>query len=217
MISIEKKFLFIHVPKTGGNSIQQNLRDFSEDKIESRLRHQDGIENFGVTNDKYGTKKHSPLSHYKEVVDPHMFKSLFKFSTIRNPWDMCISFYFSPHRGKIDWDRDKFKEFIQNKKSLMHYISTESYIEKINRKLKLTRLNEYKPLTNDIDFLIRFENLNEDFRKVCEIIEIPFKELPHRNKSSRYHYTKYYDSELIELVKKKFKKEIKYANYIYGE
>jgi len=74
-----------------------------------------------------------------------------------------------------------------------------------------------KPLDCDIDFLIRFENLNEDFKKACDMLEIPFVELPQRNKSSRGHYTEYYDDELVELVRNRFSDEIKHVNYIYGE
>ena len=41
MISIKKNFLFIHVPKTGGNSMQNILRDYSEDQIVALAKHQD--------------------------------------------------------------------------------------------------------------------------------------------------------------------------------
>ena len=100
MLSLQKKFLFIHVPKTGGNSIQNILRNFSEDKIACLADHQDGFERFGVINDKYATKKHSTLDQYKKAIEPKIYQELFKFSTIRNPWDRCISFYFSPLQRK---------------------------------------------------------------------------------------------------------------------
>lgn len=53
MISIKKKFLFIHVSKTGGNSIQNILWHFAEDKIVAHSKKQDGIERFDVINEKY--------------------------------------------------------------------------------------------------------------------------------------------------------------------
>ena len=217
MISLNKKFLFIHVPKTGGNSIQNILRNYSEDEIVTLGKHQDGIERFEVRNNKYSIQKHSTLSTYKNEIESNIYEPLFKFSTIRNPWDMCISFYFSPHRGKIEWYRDRFKEYIQTIPTIRHYIMIESMADKINRKFHIGLKSKTKPLDTDIDFLIRFENLNEDFNKVCDILEIPFVELPLRNKSTRSHYTEYFDDELIALIGNRFSDEIKHVNYIYGE
>lgn len=113
MISIQSKFLFIHVPKTGGNSIQNILRNCSEDEIVTLYEHQDGIERFGVRNRRYNISKHSSLAHYKSALDASTYRSLFKFAVIRNPWNMMISFfYFLPHRGVIEWDRDGFLDMV---------------------------------------------------------------------------------------------------------
>lgn len=216
MISIERKFLFIHIPKTGGNSLQYILKNYSEDKIVTLAEYQDGIERFTIRNDQYAITKHSTLNHYKQVMPPDTFNPLFKFSTIRNPWDMCISFYFSAHRGKVAWNRDDFKETIQNIATTRDYITTDPTNEKTKRKLKSGAGSDTKPLDGDIDFLIRFERLNEDFKQVCKAIDIPVVELPHKNKSPKAHYTTYYDDELIELVGEKFAEEIDYAHYVYG-
>jgi hypothetical protein len=217
MISLKKNFLFIHVPKTGGNSIQNILKDYSEDKIVTLSKYQDGIERFEVRNEKYDIVKHSTLADYKKAIETKTFKKLFKFSTIRNPWDMCISYFFSPHRGDIKWDRDQFIIFIQGIPNITHYIREESIVEMIRKKAFKKNTVDKKSIDCDIDFLIKFENIHEDFNKVCEILEIPFNSLPHRNKSKKQHYTKYYDDELIEIVKKRFSAEISYANYIFGK
>jgi len=216
MISLKKNFLFIHVPKTGGNSIQNILRDYSEDKIVTLARHQDGIERFEVRNDTYNIVKHSTLSHYKKVIEPEIYEKLFKFCTIRNPWDMLISFYFSPHRGVIEWNRESFINIINQVETIRNYIVIRPLTDKINRRLGVNIFPNLKSIDSDIDFIMRFEHLNDDFKKVCKILDIPFTPLPHRNKSNRKHYSQYYDAELIKLVKARFKDEIKLGEYSYS-
>ena len=75
-----------------------------------------------------------------------------------------------------------------------------------------------RPLDRDIDFLIRFENLNDDFNKVCKKIGLPAApELPVHNRSIRKHYSSYYDNELRELVARKFSTEIEYGDYQFSD
>lgn len=68
-------------------------------------------------------------------------------------------------------------------------------------------------LTNDIDFLMRFENIDNDFKEVCKRLDIKPENLPIRNKSIRKHYSVYYDDELIQMVEKKFYLEISVGGY----
>lgn len=214
MISVEKNFLFVHVPKTGGNSIQNILKDYSEDEIVNIAKNHDSVERFEVRNNKYNIKKHSTLDGYKSVLSPEQFKKMFKFATIRNPWDRCISFYFSPSRGVKEWNRNDFILFLNNKvKPLRHYIKLESFTNKVTRKLKIPINISTGRLDQDIDFLIRFENLDEDFQIVCKKMDIPYINLPKYNKSERKHYSEYYDQELKEIVEKKFKEEIELVGY----
>lgn len=217
MISLEKQFLFIHIQKTGGNSIQNILKNYSEDEITSEKKHQDGIEMFGVKNDKYNIEKHSTLNQYKKELEPDIYKSLFKFATMRNPYERLISSYFSRNKGRSTWDRDEFKKLIYGEATMREYIVEDSFLTKIDRTLGLNLSQKLKSLDSDIDFLLRFEHLNEDFKKLCEIIDIPFSPLPHRNKSKRKHYTEYYDQELIDMVSERFHEEIKLSGYAFGD
>lgn len=207
MISIQNNFIFIHVPKTGGNSLQEILKIYSEDVLTTNGKYQDGIEDFGVTNTKYKTKKHSPLSYYHSVMEKCLFEQLFKFAIIRNPWERMISLYFSAHRGpKIEWNRNKFIELVYRSKPLRYFIN------KIYRYRSYNKQNS-KTLDNDIDFLIRYERLNDDFEKVCKILGISPKPLKVLNQSRRQHYSMYYDDELIDLIERKFREEIIYGKY----
>ena len=72
-----------------------------------------------------------------------------------------------------------------------------------------------RKLDRDIDFFLRFERLDHDFKVVCEKLDIPHSPLPQRNVSARTHYSKYYDDELKEIVRKKFVEEIEFGNYSF--
>lgn len=122
------------------------------------------------------------------------------FITIRNPFDRLVSFYFSPHRGNVTFDRDGFSKFIDKIPPLENYISIKKTIFK---KAEIYR---------GIQFL-KFENISEDFLKICDESGIKDVILPHRNASNRGEYKSYYDDELIKRVEQIHKLEISVGNY----
>jgi hypothetical protein len=210
MISIKNSFLFVHIPKTGGNSIQQILMNYSEDFVVSKTAGQDGLDRFNVVNEKYHTKKHSPLWYYKLMLPRSLYSDLFKFAIIRNPWDRAISYYFSPHRKVTEWNRDQFLSTLEEVKPVGDYVRTiHPILSDVKNRLNLPG----KPLNSDMDYIMRFENLEDDFRIVCEKINIPFQALNHRNRSDHNHYSIYYDSELLEIVRSKYREEIVWGGY----
>ena len=200
MISEKYKFLFIHIPKTAGNSIQCNISKYSEDEIIRGAPFQDGIERFGVMG-RRGLGKHSTLADYYSALGRDYFNGFYKFSSIRNPWDRAISFYFSPHRSVTSWDRGSFLSCLPEIPSMFSYLSVDS--------------NYRAESKSEIEFLIRYENLESDFRSCCAQIGIPFEGLPIRNKSKKGSYRDYYDPELINIVGELFAVDIKNFGYSF--
>ena len=66
---------------------------------------------------------------------------------------------------------------------------------------------EDDPFAN-VDYIMRFESLTDDFRAVCTAIDISPPKLPQYNRSNRDHYSKYYVDELREFVRTRFASEI---------
>ena len=204
MISFQKRFLFVHIPKTAGNSIQSVLRDYSEDELVALREEQDGVERFGLRNSKYKLRKHSTLAEYRASLGEGEFTSLYKFTCVRNPWDRMISLYFTPTQNPAAWDQKKFRKVIGKALPVSDYL----------------RLNERErgndPFQN-VNHIIRFENLAEDFRAVCAALNISPVTLPQYNRSKREHYSKYYDKDLRELVHARFSAEIERFGYTFEQ
>jgi Sulfotransferase family len=202
MISLQKGFLFVHIPKTAGNSIQSVLRDYSEDELVALRSEQDGVERFGLRNPNYKIKKHSTLAEYRAALGEKAFGNLYKFTCIRNPWDRMISFYFTPTQRTQTWDRKKFRKIISRTLPIADYL----------------RLNTGRddPFAN-VNYIMRFENLADDFRTVCAALDISPGTLPRYNRSNREHYSKYYDEELRELVRTRFAAEIERFSYTFEQ
>jgi len=214
MISLKYKFLFVHVPKTAGNSIQNILAPFADDVIVSSEPYQDGIERFDLRNDEFKTSKHSTLFEYRQRLGSRTVKGLFKFATIRNPWDMMISYYFSHHRGVSHWDKHGFKKLLGSVPTLRHYLCLpkSTLLQRFAPRDIFARIG---PLDKDIDLLMRFEKLDEDFAEACRRIGLPSQDLPRRNASNRTDYRNYYDDECRELVRVKFSEEIEFGGYTF--
>ena len=67
------------------------------------------------------------------------------------------------------------------------------------------------------DYIGRFENIDSDWKNICETINYGHKKLPHINKTCHKNYTYYYDEETQQIINDIYKKDIEYFGYKFGE
>jgi hypothetical protein len=94
MIIAEKKILFVHIPKTGGQSVTKYFLE--------NLGEKPNLKNnkYGLINNKKA-KRHGPhhfhhllLKEYKELELIDSIYKYFKISVVRNPYSRFISAYY---------------------------------------------------------------------------------------------------------------------------
>jgi len=131
----------------------------------------------------------------------------FKYVTIRNPWERYASYYMwakkhedNQHLGTL------FKQYGYKQQAILEKIinsnmSQDNFLLIDNKKC--------------VDYIARLETINEDFKKLCEILNIPKTKLLHRNKSERYDYRELYNQKLADLVYEKEKYVIDNYGYQY--
>ena len=212
-ISHKHKFVCISITKTGSTSVRYSLDEYSE--IESQ-----------------GDFK-KPYFHHVEAerLQTHFEKKnwnwddYFKFTFVRNPYSRLVSWWNyvkTEYHSHQNYGKSSSTEFWKN---LCNEIVTKnkdfkSFVCAKNSSWFPQTSSEFifdKDENNLLDFIGRFENLQEDFNTICDKIGIPRKQLPHKNKVKHKHYTEYYDDETRQIVAEKYAKDIDHFGYKFGE
>jgi hypothetical protein len=195
MISHKLKFIFIHIPKTSGNSLSLFLKDFVDNDVIQRSSNMGRKQGISIICEK--TKKdikHSDITYYKNTYGEKI-NDYFKFTIVRNPYDRMLSFYFwSKGKNNQKFNRNEFINFIKKNNSLQHkYIDNTFHI-------------------------IHFENLINELKNIeCFKEIVDFNNYPTLNASSNFkrNYNEIYDKELKDLVFNKYKKDFELFGYEY--
>jgi len=121
---------------------------------------------------------HLKASEYKKYkyVTEEQFDNYYKFAFVRNPWDRMVSIYkhFGYAKSKIDFKTFLFKKFrseIWNKQYWFVGPQSEYVCDDKGNLL--------------VDYIGRYESLQEDFNTVCVNLGIPPTELPYINQSDK--------------------------------
>jgi hypothetical protein len=189
--------IFIHIPKTAGTSVGEAI---------------------------YGHwVGHVPLSRFA-AFDDRKFKSFFKFSFVRNPWDRLLSAFAHLKGGGEPLAR---REELWSKRHLGDIEEFEQFVLRLRnsrfRSLILADVH-FRPQLNwitlpgseriAVDYLGRFESLEEDYSEVAHRLGIG-NSLPIRKRTKRPRYREAYSPEMGRIVEEIFRNDIERLGYSF--
>lgn len=134
------------------------------------------------------------------------YEGYFKFSFVRNPWDRIVSCYFNKVLGQ---SYNAFQEcFGKDFEYFIDFINRQN-VDKADPHIRSQ--SSLLPL-NDLDFIGRFENFEEDLKYVFGVINIdPL--ICHKNFSQHEHYSHYYTERTRDIIADKYKEDIENFGY----
>lgn len=202
------KFLFIHLPKCGGMSMEHICRN-NGILIDPRNA------NTKYLNEKFNTDVYCSFEDQKKLG--------FSFSFIRNPYDRVVSSWKCPWVSGKKISKNNFtNQFHDFRDFVFNFLPNE-------HDFSFFRWSHVMPFTDprfaifddkqelQLSFLGKLETYQEDFDFVCNSINIKKQKLPHKNKTHHKKYTEYYDKELINIISEFYAKDIEYGNYEFGQ
>ncbi|MGB3297849.1 MAG: sulfotransferase family 2 domain-containing protein [Phormidesmis sp.] len=193
--------IFVHIPKTGGTSIESTAM------FDDQRR---------TTGEK--VSGHSTALKFREAC-PKEFERYFKFAFVRNPYDRLVSaFFYLSKGGSGSSDKQIFEKYIAKyngnfKSFCLDFLSCEN----IQKSIHLRPQTDFICDENGeivVDYLGRLENIRRDYRFVCQKLNFPFK-LEHKRKGSHRHYSAYYTPEIVETVSSIYQKDLELLGYQY--
>lgn len=203
LINTDKKFIFFHLFKCAGNSMRQLLNTHPT-----------------LCYEYYGI--HSSPRDVKELLimekKEYIFNEYFKFTIVRNPFDWLFSTYKYILSNTLHPLFESFKVMSFNDfvKYYVEYMMLNDGISLGSN--KCTNLYDYVSDSKGnllLDYIGKYETINNDIVNILQSVKIKNKELPFINvtPNNDSDYRKYYNQESRDIVEKVFSKDLEYFNY----
>jgi chondroitin 4-sulfotransferase 11 len=212
IISETGKFIFVHIQKNAGTSIEHVLQTSFSDSSVWHGRHGHAID--GI-----------------HEIGRQQWNRYFSLAFVRNPWERMVSWYsqiqaelqkLPPEKRASDapfdspfWnhavcDSHDFESFLFNCTSIV-------YDNGCNKSFAFNQVDYMCDMdgTLAVDFVARFENLAKDSAQIFARLEVQSGRLPKWNKSRHRHYRHYYTPETRDLIASRFQRDIGMLGFEY--
>ena len=204
-------YIFIHIPKCAGSSME------------------------AVSWNKGGGHATLQTFYKMHAINPNRepinWREYCKWSFVRNPWERAVSTWESVARFKKE-GYDTFKKFtnaLYKEKTKLKSLDNIKGIPKDQRTSVFNIPHVYPMLPMlkvngavDMDFIGRYERLEEDWVKILDRLSTPKNKLnnplpKHNVRKNKTPYQEYYTEDLVNKMGDIYQEDIEYFGYKFGE
>jgi hypothetical protein len=197
MVSHSRRFIFLHIPKTGGTSVSKALSRY-------------GVALQGPKNCDSVYFKHAYARDLKRMLGDE-YDRYFKFTIVRNPWDWVASNYAFNRGLHLPWTRGTPYAVSQG---IPDWAAGWSFKTWLRWWLDTFSPSQSRMLTDAggtllVDRVLRFEHLHQDFEELCSDRDLRPAALAHEKRNEkREGFESYYDAESWEWVAVHFAEDL---------
>lgn len=198
IISTRRRYIFVHIPKTGGTSLALALeaRAAADDiligdtpKAQRRRGRLKGLQAAGRL------WKHSTLADIEGLLPPEQMAQMKVICMVRNPWDRLVSYYHWLQEQTFDHEAVRLAQALSFSGFLNHPHTQASFLQ--------WPFERHVTLANGAkrgDFFVRLEDFQRDIAAfeahLGFAIELPKANVSRRRRDYRSYYSEA-DSELV--------------------
>jgi hypothetical protein len=208
LLSLEKNFLFIHIPKTAGSSVTRALAPWCVKPQRTQWRRL--LSHLPVPEKPQNAflRQHDKASWAKHKLPAEIYDSAYKFAVVRNPFELAVSSYYF-RRKHLSGRR-------RNRARVLDFKTFLRYLERKNRFVRVDQTSWISDRHGNliIDEVLRFETLAEQFNALVERLGLPGEvKLPRTNVNAPYDYRAVYDDEAKSIVRRLFFRDFERFGY----
>ena len=191
IVSHRHRFVFFAVPRTGTHAVRAALRAFlgDEDWQQQSLTEQVRLPVPALAQAGHG---HLTLRQVRAHLPETVWRDYFKFAIVRNPYDRFVSVCAMLNRRNPDYPG---RESAFMKRAIRVRRFQQRALVRPQGDMLVDETGEL-----GMDFIGRYESLQQSFGEACRRIGIPEQPLARSNATDHRDYATYYDDELLRLV-----------------
>lgn len=226
IICREQNLLFIMTPRTACTAIGKVLCD----ELGGEYFPSESI--LGADGKARVRTKHATLQDLldNDLITKEEISSFLVFGGVRNPFDSLVSLYIKKRHtyqpllsDPNSWVYKISPGYVEDMKFCLHH-SFDEWVDKNHRQTLVKRLmgrgrrSMFERYTKDVDAIVRFENLQDDFRSILKLAEIPTDHsvpLHNKTREKQRGYQDYYSDQSKKIVEYVFRDDIEKYGYSF--